>query len=285
MPTTQGIFVGSVCCAAIQATSFSSGLCARWRRRLDEMVGARWYQIRQTTPLPQTTLFGRVIGFIDRRICGRGHKRCIGTNRCNDRNSYLLARSLVAKNRERVRFFKARWPFGHRALFLFWIHLSAVEIFGLAREASGHIMLRSNMPVAKPSHAAYTTSAVGAELHLLPINWSRLDEDRSLRFRLARAGSNCAMAICKSGRRDLLQLSARMGRLGLNAEGDQDGPELRYPARQQEFRPGAGTDTRREEQSCRRHRIFRRHVRHEGKGAGCARAVQTGELGAGAGGP
>jgi hypothetical protein len=89
MPTTQGIFVGSGCCEIIQATSFSSGLCAPWRRKREEMVGAPWYQIRQTTPLQQTTLFERVTGFIDQRTHGRGHKRCTGTNRCNARNSYL----------------------------------------------------------------------------------------------------------------------------------------------------------------------------------------------------
>src|SRR5262245_26145170 len=198
MPTTQGIFVGSGCCATIQATSCSSDSCAPWRRKLDEMVGARWYQIRRTTPFQQTTSFERVIGFIDRRTRGRGRKRCIGTNRCNDRSSYFCAQEVSSRKIASARdSSKARWPFGHRAL-LFLNALSAVEIFRLAREASGPIMLRSNMRVANPLHAAYTSSAVGVELYLLQINWSRLDEDRPHRFRLARAGNNCAMAVCKS---------------------------------------------------------------------------------------
>ena len=112
-----GYFFGSGCCTTIQATSFSFGLCARWRRKLDEMVGARWYQIRQTTPFRRTTLFERVTGFIDREIRGRGHKRCIGTNRCNDRNSHLRARSLVAKNRLR----DYSKPGGRLAIGLFFV--------------------------------------------------------------------------------------------------------------------------------------------------------------------
>jgi hypothetical protein len=121
MPTTQGIFFGSGCCTTIQATSFSFGLCARWRRKLDEMVGARWYQIRQTTPLRRTTLFERVIGFIDRRIRGRGHKRCIGTNRCNDRNSLFCARKKSRRKKSQAHAILpspvAVWPPGS---FCFW---------------------------------------------------------------------------------------------------------------------------------------------------------------------
>ena len=44
--------------------------------------------------------------------------------------------------------------------------------------------------------------------------------------------------------------------------------DLNYdiPHRQQEFRPGAGANPGREEQSGRRYRLFRRHLRHEGQG-------------------
>ncbi len=83
-------------------------------------------------------------------------------------------------------------------------------------------------------------------------------------------------SLCRdSGRRDantgagrrchLLQLSAAMGRLGLDAQGDQGRPRLRHPLRQQEFRPDAVAAARREEQPGRRHRLLRRQLRHEGK--------------------
>ena len=98
----------------------------------------------------------RDIGFIDRRIRGRGHKRCIGTNRCNDRNSHLRARSLVAKkSRERVRFFKARWPVGHRA-FSFWdVPQRGGDFLPCSRTQRSHHAAQQ-YAVAKPSHAAYT---------------------------------------------------------------------------------------------------------------------------------
>src|SRR5215470_12888144 len=89
-------------------------------------------------------------------------------------------------------------------------------------------MLHGNIArVAKASHAAYTASA-GAELRIPPINWSHPDEDRPP-SRFACASGDRAVAICQSGRRHLLQLPARMGRLGIDAEGDQGGSELRYP--------------------------------------------------------
>src|SRR5260370_41579301 len=49
--------------------------------------------------------------------------------------------------------------------------------------------------------------------------------------------------------------------------------DLRHSPRQQELGPGAGADPRGEKQSCRRYRLFRRHLRHEGEGGRCAGAV------------
>ena len=110
-------------------------------------------------------------------------------------------------------------------------------------------------------------------------------EERPLCPDPACAVAICAVAIGQSGRRDLLQLPAGMGGLGLHAQGHQGRPQIRHSARQQELRTGAGADSRREGQSGRRHRLFRRHLRHEGQGAGRARALQARELGSGAGRP
>src|SRR5262245_43697857 len=95
----------------------------------------------------------------------------------------------------------------------------------------------------------------------------------------------CCVCVCgrpagRGRRRDLLQLPAAMGRLGLDAQGDQDRPRPRCALRQQEFRPGAFSAARGKEQPRRRHRLFRRDVRHQRQGGGRIAALQAERLGA-----
>src|SRR5882757_461198 len=97
------------------------------------------------------------------------------------------------------------------------------------------------MPMFVRSAFAAQQYAMSQNLHTRPILALRLvlkssvsmlagviHENRPFCSRLAGAVADRAVAIRQSGRRDLLQLSAGMGRLGLDAQGDQGRPQLRH---------------------------------------------------------
>ncbi len=74
-------------------------------------------------------------------------------------------------------------------------------------------------------------------------------------------------------RRHLLQLPARVGRLGHHAQVDQGGPQARRSARQQELRADAVDPDRRQGEPGGRHRLLRRDLRHQGRRGGSDRAL------------